>query len=262
MRSIDERFLQKLRIKGMRIFALLLATAAVTFFGMKISHARNTSGDGDRVADASPRAEPALRAAFSNAGVAYPPAVLHLRAFKREGELELWAAGKAGPLKKVATYSVRASSGVPGPKRKEGDLQVPEGFYKIDRYNPKSLFHLSLGLDYPNAADRILSDRERPGSDIFIHGKEVTIGCLPMGDDMIEQIYIAALDTKSKPVTVHIFPARMDGEDWLKWRAEQVAKTPALDAFWRQLEPAYDQFEKSRVLPKISVAPDGAYQLR
>lgn len=222
------------RIKGMRIFAVLLTAGAFTFLGMKNSEARNPSGSEDRVAAARPLAVPALRTAFANAAVAYPPAVLHLRAYKREGELELWAADKAGPLKKVATYPVLARSGVPGPKRKEGDFQVPEGFYKIDRYNPKSLFHLSLGLDYPNAADRILSDRERPGSDIFIHGKEVTVGCLPMGDEMIEQIYIAALDTKSKPITVHIFPARMNGEDWLKWREEQVAKKPVLDAFWKQ----------------------------
>jgi murein L,D-transpeptidase YafK len=250
------------RINGMRIFAVLLTVGAVTFLGMKISEARNPSGEGDRVAAARPRAEPALRTAFANAGVAYPAVILHFRAFKREGELELWAADKAGLLKKVATYPVLARSGMPGPKRKEGDYQVPEGFYKIDRFNPKSLFHLSLGLDYPNAADRILGDRERPGSDIFVHGKEASIGCLPMGDEMIEQIYIAALETKSKPVTVHIFPARMSGEDWPKWREEQVAKKPALDAFWKQLQPAYDQFEKSRTLPQISVSADGAYRVQ
>ena len=246
----------------MRIFAVLLTAAAVTLLGMRISQARNQTGNGDRVADARPRALPALRTAFANAGVAYPPAVLHFRAYKREGELELWAADKPGALKKVATYPVLARSGAPGPKRKEGDYQVPEGFYKIDRYNPKSLFHLSLGLDYPNAADRILSDRERPGADIFIHGKNVTVGCLPMGDEMIEQIYIAALDTKSKPVTIHIFPARMSGEDWTNWREEQVAKKPTLDAFWKQLQPAYDQFEKSRTIPQVSVAADGAYRVR
>ena len=226
-----------------------------------VSVITSTAQTDDRVAEARKRAEPAVRAAFTAAGIAYPPSGLHIRAFKREGEVELWAPGAGGRWVKVATHAILTPSGLPGPKRKEGDLQVPEGFYEIDRFNPKSLFHLSLGINYPNAADRILGDRAQPGTDIFIHGSNVSIGCLPMGDDVIEQIYFAAMDTKNRPITVHIFPARMSGDAWQAWRGAEVAKQPALDAFWKQFQPAYDYFEKNRKLPKISVQPDGAYRV-
>ena len=230
------------------------AVIAIAIFSMHASHAE------DRVAAARTRAEPALHAAFQKAGVAYPPASLFLRAFKREGELELWTLGDR-KFVKVATFPILAASGGPGPKRKEGDEQVPEGFYELNRFNPKSRFHLSLGLNYPNDADRILGDAQRPGTDIFIHGNDVTIGCLPMGDEMIEQIYLAAKDTVNKPVRVHIFPARMSGEAWAKWRDAEVAKVPTLAAFWEQLQPGYDHFEKHRTLPEVTVGPDGTYRV-
>ncbi len=209
-----------------------------------------------RLDNARRRAEPVLREAFAKAGVAYPASELFIRAFKREAELELWAK-RGGEFVKVATFPILAASGVPGPKRKEGDGQVPEGFYEINRYNPASLYHLSLGLNYPNAADRILGDRERPGGDIFIHGRDVTIGCLPMGDEGIEQIYIAANATKLKPVKVHIFPARMAGDAWNEWSATQ----PAQAAFWAQLLSAFEHFEKKHTLPEITVQPDGKYRV-
>ena len=105
--------------------------------------------------------------------------------------------------------------------------------------------------------NRILSDREQPGNDIFIHGKNVTIGCLPMGDEGIEQIYIAAIDAQKKPVKVHIFPARMSGDAWNAF----VAEKPALAAFWAQLQPAYDYFEQHHMVPDFTVQPDGSYRI-
>lgn len=215
----------------------------------------------DRVAAARAKSGAAIAAAFRKAGIAYPPPRLHLRGFKREGELEVWAAGKTGRFVKVVVYPVLGRSGVPGPKRKEGDLQVPEGFYEIDRFNPKSLFHLSLGLNYPNAADRILGDAKAPGTDIFIHGNTVTVGCLPMGDDIAEHLYLAAADTVEKPITVHLFPARMSGDSWNAWRDAEIAKNPALKPFWQQLLPAYLFFEKNRRVPKVTVLPDGRYRV-
>ncbi len=115
----------------------------------------------------------------------------------------MWARHGDGRFRLVASYPILAVSGGPGPKRREGDKQVPEGFYEIDRFNPKSLFHLSLGLNYPNAADRVLSDREHPGGDIFIHGSNVTVGCAPLGNDAIEELYLAALDAPRPRAVTH-----------------------------------------------------------
>ena len=88
-------------------------------------------------------------------------------------------AGRRAVCTTARLYPLAATSGQLGPKRHTGDCQVPEGFYEIYRFNPQSNFHLSLGLNYPNTADRALGE-PAPGSDIFIHGGAVTMGYLPV----------------------------------------------------------------------------------
>jgi murein L,D-transpeptidase YafK len=221
----------------------------------------SSSNSDDRVATARQQHGDAIRDKFRAAGVAYPGEIF-LRWLKREAVLELWARNPGRRFRLVASYPILASSGEPGPKRREGDRQVPEGFYEIDRFNPLSLFHLSLGLNYPNAADRVLSDREKPGGDIFIHGNHVSIGCAPLGDDGIEEVYLAALDARAHGQTriaVHIFPARMTGVDWEQFAATEIARRSELGPFWEQLRPAYDAFESRRLVPQVTVAADGRY---
>jgi len=215
----------------------------------------------DRVAMARLQRGEAIQHKYHAAAVDYPGEVF-LRWLKREAALELWARNPRRRFRLVATYPILASSGDLGPKRREGDRQVPEGFYEIDRFNPESQFHLSLGLNYPNASDRVLSDHEKPGSDIFIHGKNVSIGCAPIGDDAIEEVYLAALDAHARGQTrieVHIFPGRMAGTDWEQCAAQEIAQRPDLGPFWAQLQPAFAAFEAHRVVPSIIVATDGQY---
>jgi len=216
----------------------------------------------ERVARAREQSGAAARAYCEKAGLSYPPREIFIRAFKHEAQLELWAREDEGKFRHVTTWPVLKSSGKPGPKRREGDRQVPEGFYVIDRFNPESTFHLSLGLDYPNASDRIRSDAQKPGGDIFIHGKEVTVGCLPLGDRAIEELYLIALDTRDRGqhrIAVHIFPARMSGESWERFSREEAARRPAVAPFWRELLPAYAAFERDRLVPQVAVNPDGSY---
>ena len=217
----------------------------------------------DRVAKARARCERELGAHFAAAGVRWPAGEIFLRAMKREGQLEMWARDRADEsFRLVRTYPILAHSGDPGPKRREGDMQVPEGFYEVDRFNPESTFHLSLGLNYPNASDLILSDPAAPGFDIFIHGGSASIGCLAMGDPAIEEIYLTALDSGVRPIRVHLFPARMDAPDWIAWRDSQLAVRPELRAFWDQLAEGWEHFERERRVPVIDVAADGAYRFR
>ena len=119
----------------------------------------------DRVVHARAAHGKIIAQKFKDAGLPYPAREIFLRWFKREAVVELWAREDTGRFQLVATYPILATSGGPGPKRREGDRQVPEGFYEIDRFNPASLFHLSLGLNYPNAADRILARDGNPGGD-------------------------------------------------------------------------------------------------
>lgn len=212
----------------------------------------------ERVADARKRAEPALIALCKAKGLAYPPPRLYLRAFKAEASLEVWAVASKGKYVLLKSMPIAAMSGGPGPKRKEGDGQVPEGAYRIDRFNPESLFHLSLGLNYPNSSDRVRSDPEKPGGDIFIHGDARSIGCLAMTDEGIEPIYLLALGARKSVIPVHIFPARPGS----KLDAAQRVANPALTAFWDELVPLYTAFEKTRTLPMVTVGKGGTYVVK
>ena len=173
----------------------------------------------------------------------YPPKTLFIRAFKQEKELEIWAGTRK--LRLIKTYPILAASGVLGPKLQRGDRQVPEGWYHINRFNPRSRFHLSLGLNYPNEADRLRSAGRDPGDDIFIHGSNKSIGCLAMGDPAIEEIYGLARDMKSR-IQVLILPSR-----------EIKAKT-ILDS---QLKAINNAFEKKHFLPKVRTSPAGSYEI-
>jgi murein L,D-transpeptidase YafK len=239
---------------------LVLAMAAMAAAICLMPQTGN-SGPADRVEDARQRRVAGLRETFQKCGVRWPAAEVFLRAMKREGEIELWAGNGAGEaLCLVKTFPVLAQSGGPGPKRREGDMQVPEGFYEVNRFNPRSNFHLSLGVNYPNASDRVLADPSAPGFDIFIHGGNVSVGCLARGDPAIEELYLAAAASRGRPIHVHFFPARMNAPDWPAWRDAQLQKRPELRAFWEQLAAGWDCFERKRRVPRIEVGADGAYR--
>ena len=211
----------------------------------------------DRVADARLAKEAGIRRDLRAMGLAYPPRGVYLRGLKRERELEVWVEGASGRYRLFRTYPVRAMSGDLGPKRREGDRQAPEGFYVVNRFNPRSRFLLSLGLDYPNRRDRARGEA-RPGGDIFIHGKEASIGCLAMGDEAIQEIYLLALDARRKPVAVHVFPGRMHDAGWRELSRTAPAE---LVRYWSELRPGYLQFERTRRVPEVRVV-DGRYVLR
>lgn len=131
---------------------------------------------------------------FQFTGVDWPPQELQLVAIKETRRLELWArSGERWHY--IRDYRIKGMSGRLGPKLKEGDRQVPEGSYRVTRLNPNSSFHLSLKVDYPNAFDRAMAKRDgrhRLGGDIFIHGDQVSSGCLAIGDRAIEELFVLA----------------------------------------------------------------------
>lgn len=217
----------------------------------------NTEAPLARIAEAEAAKREVVKALFASAGVAFPPAHLLLRAFKRERRLEMWAASRAGaPLVHVTTYEICAASGELGPKRKQGDHQVPEGFYTLTEYNPASRYHLAMLVSYPSFSDRILGDRVDPGNEIMIHGKCASVGCLAMSDERIQEIWIAAtaLRYAGGVVHVHIFPAR----DMAGLLAS--GEHPQHHAFWENLREGLDFFETRRRLPVVRVDENGRYR--
>lgn len=184
---------------------------------------------------------------------------LFIRVFKNEGILELWIKEKS-KFEIYKSYPICKKSGELGPKRKEGDKQVPEGVYRIDRFNPNSSYHLSLGLNYPNKSDLLRGDQSSPGSDIFIHGKCVTIGCIPLTDKIIDEVYyISELAKKrgQESIYVHIFPGIMDSIEF-----EKVMINSDWAAFWNELMPIYLYFENKKEIPYVLIDSSGKYSVK
>ena len=197
------------------LVVILLATGAFVVFGRSVWYPLLLQITGPRtVADAvtkyGPRARARLKPRFAQAGVAYPPKGIALLVFKRENRLALWARSTPNsPWRFIRDYPVLAASGHAGPKLRQGDYQVPEGVYRIEWLNPNSSYHLSMKVNYPNAFDRRMAQRDRRtnlGGDIFIHGKNVSIGCVALGDPAIEELFTLVADTGHSRVRVIIAP--------------------------------------------------------
>jgi murein L,D-transpeptidase YafK len=159
-------------------------------------------------ASQTPPATELLIARFKRAGVHYPPQRIQLIGLKETKRLELWA-WEDRKWRHIHDYPIFAASGHAGPKLREGDEQVPEGFYRVEALNPNSQFHLSLKLDFPNPFDwmhAIREGRNSPGSNIFIHGSAWSKGCLAIGNRNIEEIYRLVSDIGMQRVQVLIAP--------------------------------------------------------
>ncbi len=233
---------------------LLAQDEAATFRSFQFSF--------DRVNKAWTKNGDTLARLFHQQGIVYPTANLFLREFKAQNELELWARNDdTSAYKLIKTYRICALSGLLGPKRAEGDRQVPEGFYFIDDYNPKSDFHLSMLLNYPNYSDRILGNKTKPGGDIYIHGSCVTVGCIPLTDPVIQELYTVCLSSRLAGQTyipVHIFPTRFD-KTGLNFLGREYKDDAEKQKFWVNLKAGYDYFEQNRRLQPVMYTVDGRY---
>jgi murein L,D-transpeptidase YafK len=216
----------------------------------------------DRVAAARYEKRFAIKQLFRERGIAYPAEQVFIRIFKRERQLELWARpADADTFALLKSYAICALSDKLGPKRKQGDMQTPEGFYYIDNFNPRSGFHLSLHIDYPNASDRLLGAGNELGGDIFIHGGCKTEGCMAVTDESIKEIYWVAVEARDNGQTripVHIFPTRLTDNN-LAQLVNVFDKEPELVRFWSNLKPGYDYFAQHKKLPEVTVNARGRY---
>ena len=183
---------------------------------------------------------PELRSAFAAAGCSYPPSAFRLLVFKEEKRIELWAGGPSR-FHYVKTYPILKVSGDPGPKLRRGDLQVPEGVYRMTALHPNSAFHLSIKIDYPNAFDRTMAEKEGRqdlGDDIFLHGGASSVGCIAIGDAAAEELFLLTAQSGLKNGEVIIAP-------W-DFRAEPErpveASLPWVEELYQTLRDALAQF--------------------
>ena len=207
--------------------------------------------------------EDSLRKQFEEKKIKWPPQEIYIRSFKYDRQLEVWVKSETkAPYKLFKTYRVCMQSGSLGPKRMEGDYQMPEGFYYINEFNPNSNYHLALGLNYPNASDKILSDSLHPGNAIYIHGSCVSTGCIAISDKPIEELYLLASFVKEQGqdfIPVHVFPVKYNVRRSFEYLAQATKDNQQLQKFAVSLKSAFDYFEEKRQLPLILVNKKGQY---
>ena len=187
---------------------------------------------------------------------------IFIRIFKYEKQLEVWTKNEYdSEFKLYKKYNVCFMSGGFGPKRCEGDLQVPEGFYYINDFNFHSNYKLSLGINYPNESDKILSKCKNPGGLIYIHGDCVSVGCISMKEN-IDEIFNLALKAKmngQEQIPVHIFPINYHNFNSLRFFEEKITQNQNLVDFEKNIFDGFIYFEDSSYLPKVTVNEYGKY---
>ncbi|SEA50171.1 L,D-transpeptidase catalytic domain [Arachidicoccus rhizosphaerae] len=249
----------------------IILSVFVLVFGVCCSQA-NAQGPIAQQAQTSPsittellRTENTLREAFGKKGLIWPAREIYIRSFKYDSQLEVWARNSDNePFKLFKTYKVCVMAGTIGPKRIEGDYQVPEGFYYISGFNPRSEYHLSLKLNYPNESDKLLSDKVKPGGGIYIHGNCVSVGCIPLQNDQIDEVYLLATAARlngQNYIPVHVFPVRFDNEQSLAYYTKYSFNDVDQQHFTASLKPVYDYFEQNHELPLIGVDLQGDYNV-
>lgn len=194
--------------------AVLCTLAAGYYFRWDVIGSIELMKDGDytidqRVEQYGGEVRKRLKPYFKTQRVCYPPEKMILVAIKKEARLELYASDSTTPMRHIRDYPILAASGKLGPKLREGDRQVPEGVYPIELLNPNSLYHLSLRIGYPNAFDRaqgVIDGRNRLGGDIMIHGRDVSIGCLAMGDEAAEDLFVLGAKVGVENIKIILTP--------------------------------------------------------
>lgn len=210
-----------------------------------------------RVQDANRLCYNSVKDKFAKKGIKFPTDKIFWRAFKYYKTLELWSYSiDSQRYIIIDTYNICETVGDLGPKRREGDFQIPEGFYYLDILNPSSKYHLSMHINYPNESDKILGHKEKLGGDIYVHGGCETIGCIPMTNDVINELYLVSLYAKAEGLSnipIHIFPMRLTPKNLNKLKQDFFKGNTEMINFWNNLKIGFDYFEKNRVLPIVNV---------
>ena len=178
-----------------------------------------------------------------------PSSPVLIRAYKKEAELEIWKMKSDGRYALLKTYPICRWSGQLGPKKVEGDMQVPEGFYTIEpgQLNPNSHYYLAFNVGYPNAYDRAYG---RTGGSVMVHGVCSSAGCFSMTDEQVADIYAIARDAfrgGQREIQLQSYPFRMTPENMAKYRLD-----PNI-AFWKELKNGSDHFEVAKTEPPMVV---------
>ena len=167
--------------------------------------------------------------------LACQPVKLVIIALKSEKRLELWGENPSGQPFFIKSYPILAASGTAGPKLREGDRQVPEGFYNIESLHPNSHFYLALKIAYPSPEDMEIAiaekrDTKQLGSNIMLHGRGGSVGCISVENQAVEEIFYLAGKLGKENISLLIMPfdfrknpLPVVQKDWLRKRYQQLS---------------------------------------
>ncbi len=178
-----------------------------------------------------------------------PSSPVLIRTYKKEAELEIWKMTSDGRYALLKTYPICRWSGQLGPKKVEGDMQVPEGFYTIEpgQMNPNSHYYLAFNVGYPNVYDRAYG---RTGGSVMVHGVCSSAGCFSMTDEQVADIYAIARDAfrgGQREIQLQSYPFHMTPENMAKYRLD-----PNIE-FWKELKNGSDHFEVAKTEPPVLI---------
>jgi murein L,D-transpeptidase YafK len=258
----------------MRKFKLLVVNVAITFLAMPLFISSKKPNESflknqlefKRVKDAYTTYNESILKKLKVLNIDKSNFQILFIAYKANKKLEIYVGNPEKQMSLFKIYNVCAQSGEIGPKNQSGDNQTPEGFYYINRFNPASNFHLSLGLNYPNQADKTRSNAADLGGDIFIHGNCVSIGCLAMTDDVIKEIYTLAIMAKNVnqskiPVIIAPFNFRLSENANFEKKAELKAYS-AYFGLWTKIHEGLSTFHTTKQMPKFTIGKTGSYILK
>lgn len=235
------------------IFFFSISTSQASFLDEQLRYLR--------VKKAYEEKKDAIESQLKQQGISIKDYHFMIKAYKYEQQVKLYV--KKNTEKKwllLKQYPFCWTSGKLGPKRREGDYQIPEGYYHINHFNPHSSFLLSLGVSYPNKADRIKSAYPKKGGAIYVHGGCATIGCIPIEDEPIKEVYILgvlARDNGQSSIPIHIFPFEYSE----KSMETALLKFPENKSFWSNLFEVEKKFDETKIQGDVRVDQSGNYYL-
>jgi len=207
--------------------------------------------------------EQTIKHLLEQKNIDYSTLEILIRVIKSEEIVELWAKDRIRNhhFKLIKTYAICITRNLEiGDTLRGTDLLIPESFYYVAHFYPFSPYFARLEINFPNESDHL---RGRTGGDIAIHGSCFSTYCTPLTDEDIKELYIFAVEAKSKGqeyVPVHNYPARMDDTSFkLLTSKPQYSKDTARIALWKNMKEYYDYFEKNNQLLEFKVDKKGRY---
>lgn len=212
-----------------------------------------------RVKSAYTEKKPIIQQKLSSMDLTLNNVNVMIKAYKYEQIVKVYVKKSSAEVWNLYhTYPFYCTSGELGPKRQEGDYQIPEGYYHVNHFNPYSSFVLSLGVSYPNKADRIKSSAQRKGGAIYLHGGCATIGCIPIEDEPIKEVYVLSVlgkNNRQSKIPIHIFPFEYSTEKF----ESAIRLFPEHEDFWTNIYAIEKTFDETKKAPKVGVNAEGDY---